>query len=212
VFARHVELDELLAEPMVQQLMCRDRTDELAVRRLWEHVAASRPARMPRRMPLLPVAPDELGHLLQETARLWRRRCETAVRTGFPDMTCARCAVLLKLEQSEGLNQATLAHILDVAPVTIVRLLDRLEAASLVSRLPDPHDRRAYLLAPTAKARPLIAWIHDIIRTTQSETWLGLSDTETDQLHTLLCQVRSNLLIGTHQPLSADPTQDSEHA
>jgi hypothetical protein len=56
-------LDELLAEPMVQQLMCRDRTDELAVRRLWEHVAASRPAQTPRRcMPPLPVAPDELGH------------------------------------------------------------------------------------------------------------------------------------------------------
>jgi MarR family transcriptional regulator, transcriptional regulator for hemolysin len=167
-------LDELLAEPMVQQLMCRDRTDELAVRRLWEHVAASRPAQTPRRTPPLPVAADELGHLLLETARLWRRRCETAVRARFPDMTCARCAVLLKLEQSEGLNQATLAHILDVAPVTIVRLLDRLEAASLISRLPDPHDHRAYLLAHTAKARPLIACIHDIIRTTQSEAWLGL--------------------------------------
>jgi DNA-binding MarR family transcriptional regulator len=70
-------------------------------------------------------------------------------------MTYARCAVLLKREQPGGLNQVTLAHILDVAPMTLVRLLDRLETASLVSRLPDPHDRRAYLLTPTAKARPL---------------------------------------------------------
>jgi MarR family transcriptional regulator, transcriptional regulator for hemolysin len=205
-------LDELLAEPMVQQLMCRDRTDELAVRRLWEHVAASRPAQTPRRTPPLPVAPDKLGHLLLETARLWRRRCETAVRARFPDMTCARCAVLLKLEQPGCLNQVTLAHILDVAPMTLVRLLDRLETAGLVSRLPDPHDRRAYLLTPTAKARPLIACIHDIIRTIQSEAWFGLSDTETNQLHTLLCRIRSNLLIGTNQPQAADPARDSEHA
>ena len=205
-------LDQLLAEPMVQQLMCRDRTDELAVRRLWERVAASRPAQTPRCMPPQPVAPDELGHLLHETAQLWRRRCERAVRARLPNMTYARCVVLLKLEQSEGLNQVTLAHILDVAPMTLGHLLDRLEKASLVSRLPDPHDRRAYLLTPTAKARPLIACIHDIIRTIQSEAWSGLSDTEIKQLHTLLCRIRSNRLIGTDQPLSADPARDSEHA
>jgi MarR family transcriptional regulator, transcriptional regulator for hemolysin len=205
-------LDELLAEPMVQQLMCRDRTDELAVRRLWEHVAANRPAQTPRCMPPLPIVPDELGHLLNEIAQLLRRRSERAMRARLSGMTYARCAVLLKLEQSEGLNQVTLAHILDVAPMTLVRLLDRLETASLVSRLPDPHDRRAYLLTPTAKARPLIACIHDIIRTIQSEAPFGLSDIEINQLHTLLCRIRSNRLIGTNQPLSADPARDSEHA
>jgi MarR family transcriptional regulator for hemolysin len=205
-------LDELLGEPMVQQLMCRDRTDELAVRRLWEHVAANRPAQTPRCMPPLPIVPDELGHLLNEIAQLLRRRSERAMRARLSGMTYARCAVLLKLEQSEGLNQVTLAHILDVAPMTLVRLLDRLETTSPISRLPDPHDRRAYLLTSTAKALPLTACIHDIIRTIQSEAWFGLSDTETNQLHTLLCRIRSNLLIGTNQPLAADPARDSEHA
>jgi MarR family transcriptional regulator for hemolysin len=205
-------LDELLAEPMVQQLMCRDRTDEVAVRRLWEHVAASRPAQTPRCMPPLPIVPDELGHLLNEIAQLWRRRSERAMRARLSGMTYARCAVLLKLEQSEGLNQVTLAHILDVAPMTLVRLLDRLETAGLVSRLPDPHDRRAYLLAPTAKAQPLIACIHDIIRMIQNEARLGLSDTEINQLHVLLCWIRSNLLVGTNRPLSADSARNSQLA
>ena len=196
----------------MQQLMCRDRTDEPAVRRLWEHMAASRPAQPPCRMQPLSMAPDALGHLLHETARLWRRRCERAVHARLPGMTCARCAVLLKLEQPGGFNQVTLAHSLDVAPMTLVRLLDRLETTSPISRLPDPHDRRAYLLTSTAKALPLTACIHDIIRTIQSEAWFGLSDTETNQLHTLLCRIRSNLLIGTNQPLAADPARDSEHA
>ena len=96
--------------------------------------------------------------------------------------------------------------------MTLVRLLDRLEAADLISRLPDPDDRRAYLLTPTAKAVPLIACIHDIIRMIQSEAWLGLSDTEINQLHMLLRRIRSNLLVGTNQPLPADPAQDPEHA
>jgi MarR family transcriptional regulator for hemolysin len=206
-------LDELLIDPIVQLLMRRDGTDAAAVRRLWEHIAAGRPAQIPCRMQPLSVVPDDqLGHLLHETARLWRRRCERVVRARLPGMTCARCAVLLKLEQRGGLNQVTLAHRLDVAPITIVRLLDRLETAGLVSRLPDPHDRRAYILTPSVKARPIIACIHDIIRTIQREAWLGLSDIETGQLHVLLCRIRSNLLIGTNRPLSADLAEESENA
>jgi MarR family transcriptional regulator, transcriptional regulator for hemolysin len=205
-------LDEILIDPGVRLLMHRDGTDAAAVRQLWEHMAASRPARTPYRMQPLSVAPDELGHLLHETVRLWRRRCERELRVRLPGMTCARCAVLLKLEQPESFNQATLAHGLDIAPITLVRLLDRLETAGLVSRLPDPRDRRAYLLTPTAKALPLIACIHDITRTIQREAWFGLSDTETNQLSTLLRRIRSNLLAGANKPLSADPAQDSEHA
>jgi DNA-binding MarR family transcriptional regulator len=186
--------------------------NEPAVRRLWEHVAAGRPAQPPRCMLPLSAARDELGHLLHETARLWRRRCERAVHAQLPGMTCARCAVLLKLEQPGGFNQITLAHSLDIAPITVVRLLDRLETAGLVSRLPDPLNRRSYLLTLTAKAWSLIVNIHDTFRTIESEVWLGLSDTETKQLRALLCRIRSNLLVGANQPLPADPAGCSGHA
>jgi hypothetical protein len=46
----------------------------------------------------------------------------------------------------------------------------------------------------------------------QSEAWLGLSDTEINQLHVLLCWMRSNLLVGTNQPLSADSARNSQLA
>jgi MarR family transcriptional regulator, transcriptional regulator for hemolysin len=163
-------------------------------------------------MPPLPEAPDELGHLLHGTARLWRRWCDKAVHARLPGMTCARFAVLLKLEQPGGLNQITLAHSLGIAPITVVRLLDRLETAGLVSRLPDRHDRRSYLVTLTARARPLIVQIHEIISTIQNDACLGLSDTETRQLRALLCRIRCNLLAATNQPLSVDTAWDSEHA
>jgi DNA-binding MarR family transcriptional regulator len=195
---------------MVQQLMCRDRTDEVTVRRMWEHVAANSPA--PCGTPPRSVALNELGHLLLDTARLWRRRYDRVVRARLPGMTYAQCVVLFQLAQPRGLNQATLAHSLDITPATLVHLLDRLETAGLISRLPDPDDRRAHLLTPTGKAQPLIASIHDIIGMIQSEAWLGLSDIEASQLHVLLWRIRSNLLAGTNQPLPADPERDSEHA
>ena len=205
-------LDGVLADPMVQSLMHRDGTDAAAVRRLWEHVAAGRPAQTGCPRQPLAVVPHDLGHLLYETARLWRRRYERVLCARLPGMTCARCAVLLKLEQPGGLNQVTLAHRLDFAPITIARLLDRLETAGLVSRLPDSNDRRAHILTPTAKARPLIARIREVVRTIQKENWLGLSNAETVQLDALLGRIQSNLLIGTNRQTSADLAGNSEHA
>jgi DNA-binding MarR family transcriptional regulator len=120
--------------------------------------------------------------------------------------------VLLKLEQPGDSNQVTLAHSLDIAPITVVRLLDQLETAGLVSRLPDPHDRRSYLLTLTAKARPLIVYIHDIFRTIESEVSLGLSDAETKLFRALLCRIRSNLSVGAKLPPAADLPGESGHA
>ena len=206
-------LDELLAEPMVQQLMQRDRTDEATIRRLWQHIAPGRPASTPCCMPQKSRAagPDTIARLLHETARLWRMRCDRAVRARLPGMTCARCAVLIHLEPPGGVNQAALAHSLDITPMTLVRLLDRLEADGLVARMPDPHDRRAHLLVPTAKALPFIVCICELARRIELEAQVGLSDAEATQVHALLCRMRSNLATGAGLVPSADPARDSGH-
>jgi MarR family transcriptional regulator, transcriptional regulator for hemolysin len=207
-------LDELLAEPMVQQLMQRDRTDEATIRRLWQHIAAGPPASIPCRIPRESRAagPDTIARLLQETARLWRRRCDKAVRARLPGMTCARCAVLIHLAQLGGSKQAALARSLDITPMTLVRLLDRLEADGLVARMPDPHDRRAHLLVPTAKALPFIACILELASRIEREARAGLSDAEATQLRALLCWVRSNLATGAGRAPYADPARDSGRA
>lgn len=189
-------LDELLAEPMVQQLMHRDRTDEATIRRLWQRMAAARPARTFGCMPPASQVkgdPDTIGRLLYETARLWRRRCERAMRAELPGMTCARCGVLVHLARPMGVDQVALAQRLDITPMTLVRLLDQLEADGFVARMPDPHDRRAHLLAPTTKALPVIACIYELARRTERKAQRGLSSAEANQLHGLLWRIRSNL-------------------
>ncbi len=184
-------LDQLLAEPIVQQLMRRDHTDEATVRHLLQETADARPALRAKDDPNTDD-PDTIGWLLHETARLWRLRCDREVHQ-LPGMTRARCAVLIHLAQHEGVNQAALAQILDIRSITLVHLLDRLEAAGLIARMPDPQDRRAHILALTAKALPIIEYIYDLTRKTYDDLQLGISKAEASQLRALLCRMRSNL-------------------
>jgi MarR family transcriptional regulator for hemolysin len=71
-------------------------------------------------------------------------------------ITRAQWAVMARLEHAEGLKQSELAEILDLQPITLTRLVDRLCANGMVERRPDPNDRRAKRLHLTPLARPLM--------------------------------------------------------
>ena len=81
------------------------------------------------------------GFLLYDAARLLRRDFER--RAKQLGLTRAQWSVLAHLARNEGTNQAAAADVLEIEPITLVRLLDRLEAAGWVERRPDPNDRRA---------------------------------------------------------------------
>src|SRR5690348_4294546 len=68
----------------------------------------------------------------------------------------AQWVVLMRLDRSEGLKQSELAEILDLQPISLTRLLDRLAGNGLIERRPDPNDRRANRLYLTPAARPLL--------------------------------------------------------
>ena len=195
-------LDQLLAEPIVQQLMRSDRTDEAAIRHLVQEAAAARLASQAHNGSSTDGSsrddsgtddPQAIVQLLHETARPWSRHYDRQVRALFPGMTRARCAVLSHLARHEGVNLVTLAGILDIRPISLVRLLDRLEAAEFVVRRPDPDDRRVRVLALTAKALPIVERIDDLTRKIYDDLQLGLSKAEASQLHALLFRVGSKL-------------------
>jgi DNA-binding MarR family transcriptional regulator len=166
-----------------------DRTDKTTVRRLPQQTSAAQPAKDDPRADDL----NMIVRLLLETARLACNRYDRALRAHLPGMTLGRCAVLMQLAEHKGGNQAALAQILDIRPITLVRLLDRLEAAGFVDRIPDPDDRRAHVLALTPKALPIIESIHDLNRKTCDDLHLGISETEATQLRVLLSRIRSEL-------------------
>lgn len=137
------------------------------------------------------MLPLTFGFLLHDTARLMRRDFERRSRSS--GLTRAQWAVLAYLARSEGTSQAALAEMLEIEPITLVRLLDRLEGAGWVERRPDPTDRRVRRLYLTETARPLMEQFQELAAATREAALSGLSEVERRQLTDLLTKVRTNL-------------------
>jgi DNA-binding MarR family transcriptional regulator len=90
--------------------------------------------------------------LLHDLARQMRTRGDQEARKY--GMTRAQWIVLARLQRQPGVSQNELAAAAEVAPITIGRLIDRLEEQGLVERCPDPLDRRIWRLRLTPKAEP----------------------------------------------------------
>jgi DNA-binding MarR family transcriptional regulator len=139
-----------------------------------------------------------LGFLLHDVARLMRKRFEQNARA--LGLTRSQCQVLAHLARNEGIQQSGLADILEVEPITLTRLLDRLEEAGLVERRAHATDRRIRQLFLTEKAHPLLAEIFAIGATTRAEALEGVAEAERDQLFGLLSRMKSNLLTKASAP------------
>src|SRR5215472_11186940 len=140
-----------------------------------------------------------LGFVIHDVSRLLRRRYEQYMRADGLGLTRTQCAVLAHLARREGVNQATLAQSLDVEPITLVRLLDRLQEGGFIQRKPDPQDRRAYVLELTAKARPILDRVYGIAAKVYEEAQAGMSKPETEQLLSLLHRTKANLARRTSE-------------
>ena len=91
---------------------------------------------------------EDLLFEINETARAIRRLFDQ--RTSVMGVTRPQWRVLARLKREPGLRQVELAERLDMEPITLCRIVDRLEEAGLVERKTDPSDRRAWLLELTA--------------------------------------------------------------
>ena len=132
------------------------------------------------------------GYLVHDVARLHARRFnERAVaRLG---LTRAQCRLLGYLARHEGINQAGLADLLEIKPMTLVRQVDRMEEQGWVARRPDPGDRRARRLYLTERARPIMARILAVSEEIKKEAFAGLSDGDGSALLEQLRRVHANL-------------------
>jgi MarR family transcriptional regulator, transcriptional regulator for hemolysin len=91
---------------------------------------------------------------LVESSRLLRNFIEHRARGR--GTTRAQWIVLFRLRAQEGLSQVDLADVLELQPISLVRLLDRLVEHGLLERRPDPRDRRANRLFLTKTGRRLV--------------------------------------------------------
>ncbi|MEQ9042731.1 MAG: MarR family transcriptional regulator [Alphaproteobacteria bacterium] len=149
--------------------------------------------------------PDQsVGFLVNDVARLLRRNFNR--RAQELGLSQAQWQALAYLSRQEGVNQVNLAESLEIQPMTLARLIDRLQEAGLVARRPDPGDRRAFRLYLTAAARPLLDRMWDLAAETRAEAMAGLADDRRQALIESLRHVKRNLVAagagdsGNEQP------------
>lgn len=134
---------------------------------------------------------EDLPFEIGETAHALRKAFDR--RASALGVTRAQWKVLFRLTRSPGLRQVELADILDIEPITLTRILDRLEEAGLVERQRDPEDRRAWRLQVTDKAKPLVERLKLLGSDLVGEAFADIDRAELDQVRGVLARVRENV-------------------
>jgi len=143
-----------------------------------------------------------LGFLVHEVARLMRRSFDHRVQS--LGLTQAQWRTLVHLSRCEGMNQAALAEILEIQPITLTRLLDKLQQSGWIERRQDQADRRMFRLYLTEQAKPLLAELEAAGVGIRAEATAGMSAATRRELIDLLCAVKGNLLAAERRRDTGD--------
>ena len=134
---------------------------------------------------------NDLLVLLSDTSRHLRTYGDQVARR--MGMTRAQLIILARLERQPNLSQNELAELAEVAPITVARLIDRLEALSLVKRCTDREDRRIWRLRLTPTAGPVLRQIRQYRAKLHAILTEGIDPTVLDAMMTGLRQMKHNV-------------------
>ncbi|MGH7041038.1 MAG: MarR family winged helix-turn-helix transcriptional regulator [Acetobacteraceae bacterium] len=134
-----------------------------------------------------------LGFLLQDASRLMRRRFVQCSREADLRLNRSEAAVLVHVFHSPGINQTKLANYLDIETISVVRLIDSLQAAGLIERRLQSGDRRLRTLWLTAAGTAKVGQIKEVALAVRGQALVGLSEQEHERLLDLLTGIRANL-------------------
>jgi len=133
----------------------------------------------------------EVAFNINDVARLLKTYADQRARDF--GMTRAQWAVLARVERSEGLKQCELADTLDLQPITLTRLIDRLCDGGLIERRSDPDDRRAKRLYLTPAARPVLDGLTRLGQDIMATVLAGIEPAAVEQLLAQLLTLKANL-------------------
>jgi MarR family transcriptional regulator for hemolysin len=139
----------------------------------------------------MPSPNREFAFIINDVARLLRTYADhKAAQFG---MTRAQWAVLVRVDRSEGLNQSELAETLDLQPITLTRLLDKLCDSGLIERRPDRSDRRAKRLFLLPAAKPLLEQLGTLGEETMADALAGVDVASIERMISEFTVVKENL-------------------
>lgn len=135
---------------------------------------------------------ESLGYQVADITRLLRRVFDR--RVAHLGLTRAQWRALKRLERTEGVSQVELADQLEMEPIAVGRVVERLHKAGFVERRADPSDRRVWrlhLLPPSARVN---GQVEAVAKTMRQEAYAGISVAELATTLSVLGRVRENLL------------------
>jgi MarR family transcriptional regulator for hemolysin len=116
---------------------------------------------------------DRLGFLIHDVQRLMRKRFET--RASGLGLSSAQWRLMVRVAKEQGISQARLAELLEIEPISVSRLVDRMEEGGWIERRPDATDRRVRMIFPTAKASAAYAEVKGLAGEVYEESLVGVS-------------------------------------
>jgi DNA-binding MarR family transcriptional regulator len=135
------------------------------------------------------------GFLVHDVSRLIKRRFDRQARqTGLP-ITRRQAAVVLYIDRNEGVSQSEVATWLDLEPIALVRMLDKLHEEGLVERRAHPTDRRVRTLWLTPAARTVVTQILAINKAIREEAFAGMPAHARDTVIDILDGIKGNLTL-----------------
>jgi MarR family transcriptional regulator for hemolysin len=141
------------------------------------------------------------GYLINDVTLLFRKHFDRrATRFG---LTRAQWRALRVLHVREGLRQTELAEWLEMEPIAVGRVIDRLQAAGFVERRADPSDRRCWRLYDTEQARQVIDDMEEISRSIRRDATAGIAPAELAQALSVMERMKANM-----QALDNAPAED----
>jgi MarR family transcriptional regulator, transcriptional regulator for hemolysin len=151
----------------------------------------------------------EFAFMLNDVARMLRTYADhKAAQFGI---TRAQWVVLVRLDRSEGLKQSELAEVLDLQPISLTRLLDRLCECGLIERRPDPVDRRAKRLFLKPAARPLLDKLGDLGEELMATALNGVERDSIEQMVAQLGIVKENLRQAIAQRAAGNAAEERRY-
>lgn len=141
----------------------------------------------------MPVDPRrrQVGFLINDVARLLRTFVDQRARE--LGMTRAQWALLVRLQRSQGIKQSELADMLEIQPITLTRLVDRLCQSGMIERRACPDDRRAKRLYLTPAAGPLVERLNSIGEEVMTAVLAGIDGSAVEQMFSTLTLAKENL-------------------
>ena len=132
-----------------------------------------------------------VGYLFADIWRLARKRFHDD--PNIQAMTLSQARALTLISRNEGIKQVALAEMLEITPMSVVRLVDQLVGEGFVERRPNPADRRAYLLYLMPAANAQIAIIDEVGNQLWQQALHGLNEEEQNNFIRTLNLIHHNL-------------------